>query len=148
MIDPNRVTELLKDCLFTDEETKHSNEDGVESYEIPANGVPVQGIMNRFIFNKDRLEQHRAEITDMLLQLPDDFMKSKGGGMSFLQACVDKNGEQWTGLHLVMDQLLTLGQAIGRAKCLFPREMWSIMPGGMPYYVIFDDAVAVSTAAG
>lgn len=56
--------------------------------------------------------------------------------MSFLSACNDKHGKQWADLHLRMEQLFQLGLAIGKAECVFSRDMWEILPGGMPYYVI------------
>lgn len=147
-IDANRVEEILKDCLYDESEVQTFKDNNMEGHAVPADAVPAEGIMARFLFNPAKLEANRAEITDMLLQLPEPFMKSKGGGWSFLQACVDKNGEQWTGLHQTMDRLFTLGIAIGRAKNLLPRAIWSAMPGGMPYFMVIDDADVVSTAAG
>ena len=38
-----------------------------------------------------------------------------------------------------MEELFCLGIAIGRVECLIPREMWKILPGGVPYYVICQD---------
>ena len=72
----------------------------------------------------------------MLSNLPASFQKESGGGMSFLKACEDSEGNQWTGLHKIMDQLFLLGQAAGLVKCLMPREVWGMLPGGVPYYVV------------
>jgi len=72
----------------------------------------------------------------MLNQLPDDFKKSGGGGMSFLNICIDKEGNHWTDLHQTMDELVTMGIACQKAAFLMPREMWSVLPGGMPYVVL------------
>ena len=58
-----------------------------------------------------------------------------GGGWSFLQACVDKNGNHW-GEHSNMEELFCLGIAIGKVESLLPRDMWKVLPGGVPYYVI------------
>jgi len=68
--------------------------------------------------------------------LPDEFHTGKGGGWSFLDACNDRNGAQWTSLHRTMDQLVCLGHAIGAVSFCLPREMWKILPGGMPYFVV------------
>jgi len=68
--------------------------------------------------------------------LPEQFKGSAGGGWSFLNACDDKHGNQWTDLHLRMEQLFQLGIGIGKVKCLMPRAMWSALPGGMPYYAV------------
>jgi hypothetical protein len=54
------------------------------------------------------------------------------GGATFLNACVDKNGTQW-GEHRNIDQLLCLGIAIGKVSFPMPKEMWSMLPGGMPF---------------
>jgi hypothetical protein len=72
----------------------------------------------------------------MLLQLPDSFQKDSGGGYSFLEACNNKDGNQWTGLHLRMEQLFSLGIATEQVSYCLPRENWSILPGGMPYLVV------------
>lgn len=93
-------------------------------------------IAHTFVFDKDKLKENEQNITDMLHGLPENFMKEKGGGWSFLQACVDKNGAQWTGQHLLMEELFALGMGIEKVECLLPREIWSALPGGMPYYVV------------
>jgi hypothetical protein len=41
---------------------------------------------------------------------------------------------QWTGEQRVTEALACLGEAVGVFKCLSPREMWSVLPGGVPYY--------------
>jgi len=56
--------------------------------------------------------------------------------MSFLNMCIDKNGNQWADLHRTMDELVALGIATGKLSFLIPREMWSILPGGMPYLIV------------
>lgn len=123
MPDSARVTEILMDCLFREDEPMEPR-------------VEAEGVINRFGFHPERLESHREEIGKMLAELPVDFQKNIGGGGSFLNACMDRNGEQWTGFHKVMDQLFVLGIATGQAKYVLPREMWSALPGGMPYIVV------------
>jgi hypothetical protein len=82
----------------------------------------------------------------MLLELPDTFMKTKGGGWSFLNACMNKNGEQWTAFHPKVQELFCLGLALDICSYTLPREMWKVLPGGMPYLVV-DDAKAEDIAA-
>lgn len=118
-----RVTEVFVDCLFKDEEDK-------------TNYVEAQGVMVHVGFHPGRLEEHKEEILAMLGELPDQFKASGGGGWTFLNACNDKHGNQWTGLHKVMDELFTLGIAIGKVKPNLEREAWKMLPGGMPYYVV------------
>ena len=88
-------------------------------------------------FRPERLELNRFAIIELLLQCNENFMEtSKAKGYSFLAFCEDKNGEQWTGMHSVCDNLICLGLAIDKIVFLFPREIWSALPGGMPYLQI------------
>lgn len=100
--------------------------------------VEADAIVRRMGFDKVRVEQHRSQVAELLMELPEEFMISKGGGMSFLNACMDRHGNHW-GEHINMGVLFALGQAAGLAKCLMPREMWSVLPGGMPYYGVADE---------
>jgi len=124
-IDPKKVEEIFFDCLFKDREdtSKH---------------VPVEGIVSNFGFHPERLKSHIEEIVALLNELPDAFKESSGGGWSFLKACNDRHGNQWTGFHQRMEQLFSLGLGIGKVVCLLPRDLWSALPGGMPYYMIRD----------
>ena len=75
-------------------------------------------------------------MTEWLKALPHQFRKNSGGGWSFLNACNQENGVQWTGLHQRMDQLFCLGMGVKLVESLLSRKMWRNLPGGMPYYVI------------
>jgi len=115
-ISSQRVEELFKECLSE-------------------NGRVIQGVIADFSMD---VTGHEDEIGEMLEHLPDNFMASKGGGWSFLNACMDREDNQWTGLHYVMEQLFVLGIAAERAKWVLPRDMWEVLPGGMPYVVILE----------
>lgn len=95
-----------------------------------------EGVMGKVGFNPERLKENETTIIEMLNDLPDSFKKDGGGGMSFLNMCQDKDDNQWTGLHQTMDKLVCLGNAIGKLSFLLPRQIWSSLPGGMPYLVI------------
>lgn len=116
------VDTVFMDCLF---------EDG----EDTSNPAIAEGVINKFGFHKDRLESHKEEIKEMLQCLPDEFHREKGGGWTFLNACMDRDDIQW-GEHQSIEKLLVLGIATGQAKIQMPREMWSILPGGMPYFQV------------
>jgi hypothetical protein len=118
----DNVYTVFKKCLFKEG----------EPHTDPA---LVAGIVNRFGFHKGRLESNRAEILELLLQLPEQFHVDKGGGWTFLNACVTQTGEQW-GEHINIEQLLALGIATNQARYLMPRDMWKVLPGGMPYFVV------------
>ena len=128
-IDPQEVKKVLMNCLYKKEELE-------EAGDIPRGAVVVEGITSKFGFHPERLEKHRDEIVKWLKALPHQFCRSSGGGWSFLNACNQENGVQWTGLHKRMEQLFCLGIALGLVKSIMPREKWSSLPGGMPYYVI------------
>lgn len=130
------VRATLTDCLFKDDEVTN----GVP----PNDAVTAEGVMARYAFHPERLAGHRQDIASMLSELPDDFKSDGGGGMSFLNACYTKGGEHW-GEHPDMDSLFVLGIGAGLAKYPLPRDMWSILPGGMPYITI--DSKALESAA-
>lgn len=59
-----------------------------EEGEEVTNPIIVQGIVCNVAFDPIRLENARDEVVEMLLQLPDEFKKSIGGGWSFLYMCI------------------------------------------------------------
>ena len=125
------VEDLFRLCLFTDEEM------GDRPAGVAPEGCVVgEGIMMKAGFHPGRLEEAKPALRDLLNELPDDFHKTTGGGQSFLNMCVDKNGEQW-GQHPNMDQLICLSLAAGMGSYCMPRDQWEVFPGGMPY-VVFD----------
>jgi len=120
----DNVEKIFMDCLFTKDED-------------PSAAVKVEGIVSNFGFHPDRLKSHEEDIYSMLKELPKEFQKDGGdGGWSFLNACNDKDGGQWTGLHQKMEQLFVLGIAIGKARWCMPKNMWKMFPGGMPYVTV------------
>lgn len=116
------VETVLKDCLL-------------KEGEDTSGAVIIKGIVQSYGFNPGRVRERTEDIRSMLECLPDDFMSDKGGGMSFLNACMTREGEQW-GEHRSMEQLFALGEAAGSAKPIVPREMWKDLPGSMPYYTV------------
>ncbi len=98
--------------------------------------IIIEGVAHTFAFDKTKTEENKDVIIELLMQLPENFREKPNGGWSFLMACNDINGNLWTGSHFCMEKLLSLGMAIDKVYCLTPREMWCIMPNGMPYYAI------------
>lgn len=123
VLNSKQIEGIFLDCLFRDGEDT-------------APHVRAEGIMATVDFHSERLESHRAEVEAMLAELPDDFRESGGGCASFLNLCMDRHGRQWTDLQLAMNQLLTLGIALGKVIYPLPREVWGALPGGMPYVTI------------
>ena len=119
MIDASRISEIISDCLFREGEDTST-------------AVLSEGIIRKFGFHPDRLKSHHAEVAEMLLQLPEQFHYD---GWSFLNACMDNEGNQW-GEQRNVEELFVLGQAISMVECSLSREMWSVLPGGMPYFTV------------
>lgn len=127
------VEMVYRACLYSDDET--TGWDGTAE-ALPEGTIITEGILNRTGFHGGRIEEHRDEILAMLAELPPEFRKDVGGGWSFLNACMRSDGEQWTGFHQTQDRLFQLGMAVGAVTYTLPRELWSILPGGMPYLVV------------
>ena len=113
---------LFRGCLV------YNREDGQDS-------KLVEGIRTAFLFDPGKLSEKKEEIVAFLMELPESFREEKGGGWSFIQACMDKDGNHW-GEHTHIEQLMTLGMGIDKVEYLLPREMWYALPGCMPYFVI------------
>ena len=128
-----KVDQIFMDCLF-----KEQPQEGAEY-------IPGKGIMLNIGFDPVKIEEHAEAINELLHELPEPFMADDGGGYSFLAACEDKHGNHWAE-HSTMDKLFTLGFASGYAKCLLPREVWSALPGGMPYIVVLNERQIVEKA--
>jgi hypothetical protein len=124
-LNPQHVSEVFEACLAH----------GAASHPT----ITAVGITHTVHFAMTELDRRKAEIAGMLAQLPNEFISHQaggGGGWSFLNACHDRDGVQWTGLHLVMEQLVLLGLATGQVDWCLPREMWKMLPGEMPYFVV------------
>lgn len=115
MIDPERVNTIFHDCLY-------------RRGEDTSGHVKAEGITCNVGFHPERLEGHRAEVSAMLVELPDTFRRSSGGGWSFLNACVDREGNQWTGDHHRMMQARSCGRCsgCGRVESSGPRPCASL----------------------
>lgn len=121
-LDAKRVQELILDSL--------------EPRTDPDRTIIAEGVVHSYGFNADKIAKNKQEIIELLNELPDVFFENSGGGMSFIQACVDKHGNHW-GEHHSMEELFCLGIAIGRVKETMPRKLRSVLPGGVPYYTIY-----------
>ena len=124
----------IMDCMYREGEYTPGT--------TPEGAVIVEGITRTFGFHPDRLQSHLADIEGMLGELPDVFMASGGGGYTFLDACMDRHGNQWTGMHPLMEELFILGIAVDRAEWCLPREAWNVLPGRMPYVMVKNNLFA------
>lgn len=119
------VDAIVEACLFEPGEPRESQ-------------VEVEAVVHTYHFHPGRIAAHTAEISALLAELPVAFRAGEpgGGGWTFLNACDDRHGRQWTGLHIKVEALFALGIAVGKARWLMPREMWDVLPGGMPYVAV------------
>ena len=125
MIDSELVTATFKGCLFNDDEVAA----GINEF------TEARGVLGHVGFHPNRLEEQRAQVQAWLAQLPDNFKDGLGGGWSFLQMCQTADGEHWTGLPKVCDELVMMG--IGLNLCsVIMREVAEALPGGVPYILI------------
>lgn len=132
-INAQDVHDTFIDCLFTEEEL-----DEVTPGEAPEGAVIAEGIVMKVGFHPCRLESHRTEVVTWLEALDRNFFveaEGGGGGWSFLQLPADANGDLW-GQQQNAEQLMMLGVGLGLVTPLLPREMWSALPGGVPYLAV------------
>ena len=107
------------DCLF-------------KEGEDTTNHVKVEGITSMFGLHLQRLEEKRELVTALLAELPEEFKE----GYTFLNFCTTKDGEQWTDEHRVCEQLIVMAIGLNLMEYCMPREMWAVLPGGVPYIMI------------
>lgn len=122
-INSTNMSELTQsaftDCLF-------------KEGEDTTNHVKVQGLTSVYGLHPQRLEEKRELVNALLSELPPEFKK----GWSFLYLYTNKNGEPWTGLHRICEQLVVMAIGLGLMEYCLPKEMWAILPGGVPYIII------------
>lgn len=107
------------DCLF-------------KEGEDTTNHVKVEGLRSIFVLHSQRLEEKRELVTALLAELPAEFKK----GYTFLNFCTTKDGELWTGEHRICEQLIVMAIGLDLMSYCMPREMWQILPGGVPYVIV------------
>lgn len=105
--------------------------------------------LSRFAFSEAKIQEHRAEIMAMLLQLPADFMESTlKGGCSVYSANVRADGTIWAKGSEDIERLFALGDA---AKCVealtTDRNVWLLLPNRQPMYCVMDQAYTLEKIA-
>ena len=137
----NSVGDVFRSCLFSEEELTESG--------LPASAmVKVEAVADTYGFSQANLETVKDNIIELLMQLSESFFKGIGDGDSFSNAVRNDRGIVWTKSQVEVDQLLALGLGIGMITYSLPRDMWAILPGGMPYFTINMDKVDVISALG
>ena len=122
-VNANDVRELYRSCLLTDDEVKD---------DMPVvDFILGEGVMSISVFNSDRIENAKEKISLLF----DKIIPDGCDNISFLNLCVDKNDNLWTGEHSTVDLLVQLGVASGEISYLVPRKEWKDLPGEMPIIV-------------
>lgn len=94
--------------------------------------VSVEGIIKKYGFHPERLQEQKETIEALVAELPVQFKE----GWTFLNLCMTKDGGQWTDLQLRMEQLMVMAIGLDIMAYLMPKEMWQILPGGVPYVIV------------
>lgn len=119
-----RVEALFRDCLFRNE---------AEAKKFKP--VLSLGIITNVGFHPERLAGHADTIKALIKEVvKEEFYEDTDGGYSFLLLPIDRNENQW-GEQRNAEQLFLLAQALNLASFCLPREVWPMLPGGMPYVV-------------
>lgn len=113
------VRNSFRECLF---------KEGEKIKDV----VSVEGIASNFGFHPQRLEEHRELLSALLANLPEEFKK----GYTFLNLCTTKDGELWTGEQVVCEQLVAMAVGLKLMAYCLPRNMWFVLPGGVPYVIV------------
>lgn len=116
------VNKIFKKCLFQTAEPTEPH-------------INVEGPKIKTKFHPKRLKEELPNIISMLNDMPESFHEDKGGGDTYLNACMDKRGNQWAEQSTV-ELLVCLGLASGKLKYILEKDLWQSLPGGMPYFVI------------
>lgn len=127
MITANDVRHTLLASLYPDEE--------LEGTSTPIDAILVRSVRLYLGFKPKALESQREKVIEFINELPITFrsdLPNGGNGASFLDLCVDKNNNIWAA-HGDVDNLIALAIGLNLGEFCMPRDMWSILPGGMPY---------------
>ena len=115
----SQVNLAFRKCLFREEEDK-------------TNYVRVEGLTNIFCLHPERLEEQRELVKACLDELPPIFKE----GYSFLKLCENKDGDLWTGMQRTCQELVVMAVGLNLMSYCLPREVWPVLPGGVPYVII------------
>lgn len=129
-IDTQDLEKTFVSCLYQENELAY-----LPKGDKPKDAVLVDGIRSNYGFHPQRLEQARTKVKGWLGLLPTEFHKDTGGGWSFLNACMTKDGHQW-GEQPSVELLMVLGVGLKLAEYQLPKDLWKIMPGGVPYFCV------------
>lgn len=123
------VSKIFKSCLFKDDEL---NEENMPTSPV----VKVEAVASTFGFHQERLGAIKPKVMELLSQMPEAFFKDIGQGDTFLNGLVNDKNIPWSTNQSDLDMLLALGLGTELITYSMPRDMWPILPSGLPYFTI------------
>lgn len=131
------VRAIMMDCI-PNEQPDVKVEDAVPVNEFCStlgDYTLVYGISSSFGFTTAKINEHKEDIHSMLKQLHPTFQHDNGGGWSFIYSTQNDKEDTWGGQN-DSQALMCLGIAAGVVTVSLPREMWSALPGSVPYFSV------------
>ena len=113
------VEETFAKCLF---------KEGEDSTGM----IAVEGVVHKYGFHPERLQEQKETVQALVAELPVQFKE----GWTFLNLCMTKDGGQWTDFQLRLEQLMVMAIGLDIMAYLMPKEMWQVLPGGVPYVIV------------
>ena len=84
---------------------------------------------NVFRLNSHRLQEKRKLINAILAKLPEEVNK----GLPFRKLFFTKDGEQWTNMDSVCEELVVMAIGLDLMEYCCSRALWKVFPNQLPY---------------
>ena len=115
-----------------------------ENYTDDTKVILVNAVTGNFGFDPEKIEKHAVDIQQMISQLSSKFDEANQGYSFMNLPFKGENDEPW-GQQINGDHLMALGLASGWMMLTFEdRDMWSILPGAVPYVYRLDNRADIS----
>lgn len=115
-----------------------------ENYTDDTKVIVVNAVTGNFGFDPEKIEKHADDIQQMISQLSPKFDENNGG-YSFMNLPFKGETDEPWGEQINGDHLMALGLASGWMMLTFEdRDMWSILPGAVPYVYRLDNRADIS----
>ena len=112
----NLTQKAFKDCLF------QKDEDTI-------NLIMIKVLIFNFALHKQRLERKRELVAALVAELSNEFKK----GSTLQNLCFTKDGEQWTDLYYICEQLLVMAIGLCLMEFFNPIDQESYFPSSIFY---------------
>lgn len=123
------VSEAMREALYSDEECVAMGIDPKTTDTVPPGGVVVEGVVNTYVFHPQRL-MGLAPKVQHLLRLVGCELTPENHPKAFAELMQETDGV----VGSYMECLVCLATGLGWAKSILPRELWDVLPAGLPVY--------------